>query len=345
MTILVFLEHYGGELEEGGLGVLGKGRRYRRRDGGGARRRAVEVAAGRGRVRGRRRSLRAIRRSSRPCCRNPRRRARDARRADGRGRGPVRASVLSADVAAGLASRLDAGLNWDLNDLTRRPATSSGRDRRSVTPSSSTSAGSTDEDGDVPLGSLDPVESGGTAEVETFETTFSDFSTLATLVEQTTEESSGPSTRTPTSSSPAAAARLAGGIHDARGARRCARRCVGATRRWSTRAGNRMRRRWDRRESPYRRAFTRMRHLGRDPAKVGMQGSDDRRDQQDANAPIFDSATSASSATCIRSSEANGARALARLALDGQAIDFAHPFGARDRDRRAAPILRMSGST
>src|SRR5258706_577088 len=29
------------------------------------------------------------------------------------------ASVLSADVAAGLAARLDAGLNWDLIDLTR----------------------------------------------------------------------------------------------------------------------------------------------------------------------------------------------------------------------------------
>ena len=27
------------------------------------------------------------------------------------------ASVLSADVAAGLAARLDAGLNWDLTDL------------------------------------------------------------------------------------------------------------------------------------------------------------------------------------------------------------------------------------
>ena len=27
------------------------------------------------------------------------------------------ASVLSADVAAGLAARLEAGLNWDLTDL------------------------------------------------------------------------------------------------------------------------------------------------------------------------------------------------------------------------------------
>src|SRR5262249_61145638 len=42
-------------------------------------------------------------------------------------------------------------------------------------------------------GAVDPVESAGSAEVETFETTFADFSTLATLVEQTQEESSGPS--------------------------------------------------------------------------------------------------------------------------------------------------------
>ena len=45
----------------------------------------------------------------------------------------------------------------------------------------------------VRSGALDAVESGGTAEVETFETTFSDFSTLATLVDQTQEVSSGPS--------------------------------------------------------------------------------------------------------------------------------------------------------
>ena len=29
------------------------------------------------------------------------------------------ASVLSADVASALAARLDAGLNWDLTDLSR----------------------------------------------------------------------------------------------------------------------------------------------------------------------------------------------------------------------------------
>ena len=30
------------------------------------------------------------------------------------------ASVLAADIAAGLAARLDAGLNWDLTDLVQQ---------------------------------------------------------------------------------------------------------------------------------------------------------------------------------------------------------------------------------
>ena len=42
-------------------------------------------------------------------------------------------------------------------------------------------------------GAFDAAESGGSAEVEPLEAPVSDFSTLATLVEQTQEESSGPS--------------------------------------------------------------------------------------------------------------------------------------------------------
>ena len=36
-------------------------------------------------------------------------------------------SVLGADVAAGLAARLDAGLNWDLTDLVERDGTLVGK--------------------------------------------------------------------------------------------------------------------------------------------------------------------------------------------------------------------------
>jgi electron transfer flavoprotein alpha subunit len=104
------------------------------------------------------------------------------------------ASVLASDIAAGLAARLGAGLNWDLTDLSldgdelvgKRPALGDtvvvdvgwkGGPRLAL----------------VRAGALDPVESGGSADVEAFEPAFSDFSALATLVEQTQEESSGPS--------------------------------------------------------------------------------------------------------------------------------------------------------
>jgi electron transfer flavoprotein alpha subunit len=104
------------------------------------------------------------------------------------------ASVLAADVASGLASRLDAGLNWDLTDLSLADGELVGR-RPALGDTVLVDVGWTGGPrlGLVRSGALDPVESGGTAEVESFETSFSDFSTLATLVEQTQEESSGPS--------------------------------------------------------------------------------------------------------------------------------------------------------
>ncbi len=71
---------------------------------------------------------------------------------------------------------------------------SSGSGPPSATPSSSTWAGRTSPRlGLVRAGSFDAVESRGTVDVESFETSFSDFSTLAELLEQTQEESSGPS--------------------------------------------------------------------------------------------------------------------------------------------------------
>jgi electron transfer flavoprotein alpha subunit len=104
------------------------------------------------------------------------------------------ASVLSSDVASGLAARLDAGLNWDLTDLQEKGGELVGT-RPALGDTVIVDVGWTSSPklGLIRSGALDPVESGGTAEVETFETSFSDFSTLATLVEQTQEESSGPS--------------------------------------------------------------------------------------------------------------------------------------------------------
>jgi electron transfer flavoprotein alpha subunit len=104
------------------------------------------------------------------------------------------ASVLSADVAAGLAARLDAGLNWDLTDLAVKDGELVGtRPALGDTVIADVGWNGSPKLAMIRSGALEPVESGGSAEVETFETAFSDFSTLATLVEQTQEESSGPS--------------------------------------------------------------------------------------------------------------------------------------------------------
>ncbi len=104
------------------------------------------------------------------------------------------ASVLAADVAAGLAARMDAGLNWDLTDLSAEGDELVGK-RPALGDTVMVEVGwkRSPKLGLVRSGAFEPVDSGGSAEVEAFETAFSDFSTLAVLVEQTQEESSGPS--------------------------------------------------------------------------------------------------------------------------------------------------------
>jgi len=100
-------------------------------------------------------------------------------------------SVLAADVAAGLAARLDAGLNWDLVDLSAdgvgtRPALSdsvyldvgwSESPRLAVFRS----------------GTFDPAPTGGAAEVKEAAVELEDFSLLAEMVEQAHAEQQGPS--------------------------------------------------------------------------------------------------------------------------------------------------------
>ncbi len=194
MNFLVFLEHYHGAFEKGGLGVLSKAASLGD---------ATGVVLGPG-AKGLAPSAGAygaskVYASEEPELESPLPQPRvDALAAlvekSGADAVLFGASVLSADVAAGLAARLDAGLNWDLIDLSvsgddlvgKRPALGdtvvvdvgwTGSPRLALFRS----------------GSLDPAESGGTAEVEDLDTEFSDFSTLATLVEQTQEESSGPS--------------------------------------------------------------------------------------------------------------------------------------------------------
>jgi electron transfer flavoprotein alpha subunit len=100
-------------------------------------------------------------------------------------------SVLAADVAAALAARLDAGLNWDLVDLSAegvgtRPALAdsvyvdvgwSNGPRLAV----------------FRAGTFDPTPTGGTAEVKDAAVDLEDFSTLAEMVEQAHAEQQGPS--------------------------------------------------------------------------------------------------------------------------------------------------------
>ena len=104
------------------------------------------------------------------------------------------ASVLAADVAAGLAARLEAGLNWDLTDL-RVEADELVGVRPALGDTVLVEVGSTSTPrlALIRSGTFDPVESGGSAEVRDVSATFHDFSTRARLVEHLTEKASGPS--------------------------------------------------------------------------------------------------------------------------------------------------------
>jgi electron transfer flavoprotein alpha subunit len=103
-------------------------------------------------------------------------------------------SVLAADVAAGLAARLDAGLNWDLADVELRDGALVGK-RPALQDSVYVDVGWKGEPRIALFrqGSFDPVASGGSAEVEPVQVQLEEFSTQARMVEQAHEESSGPS--------------------------------------------------------------------------------------------------------------------------------------------------------
>ena len=104
------------------------------------------------------------------------------------------ASVLSADVASGLAARLDAGLNWDLTDLRVDGGELVGvRPALGDTVLVDVAWTSTPRLALIRSGTFDPVESGGTADLEEVEATYQEFSTQTTLVDHLQEESSGPS--------------------------------------------------------------------------------------------------------------------------------------------------------
>jgi electron transfer flavoprotein alpha subunit len=99
-------------------------------------------------------------------------------------------SVLAADVAAGLAARLEAGLNWGLVDFDGEQGRAPALQDTVVVQVGWTS--------DVHIGvfragALDEGEPGGTNEVKDAAVELEEFSTVAEMVEQAHAEQQGPS--------------------------------------------------------------------------------------------------------------------------------------------------------
>ena len=195
MTVAVFLEHHEGELQKGSLGVLGKAASLGDDVAGIVLGSGVkELAAQAGRF-GAQKVYVADRAELEAPLPQPRVDA-IAQLVQEKSIETVlfAASVLASDVAAGLAARLDAGLNWDLVDIANEEGGLVGK-RPALEDTVFVDVGWTTG---VRLalfrpGTFDPAESGGEAEVEELSPAFEDFSTQATMIEQAHEESEGPS--------------------------------------------------------------------------------------------------------------------------------------------------------
>jgi electron transfer flavoprotein alpha subunit len=103
-------------------------------------------------------------------------------------------SVLAADVAGGLAARLDSGLNWDLVDVEVREGELVGK-RPALQDSVFVDVGWTSSPRLALFrsGAFDPQESGGEAETHEVEVELRDFSTRTNMVEQAHAEAEGKS--------------------------------------------------------------------------------------------------------------------------------------------------------
>jgi electron transfer flavoprotein alpha subunit len=197
MSILVFLEHHGTELQKGSLGVLAKAGTLGEGDvaavlvGGGVRALASEAGKfGAGKV------YVAEDDSLEP----PLPQARvdvvaKVVRNGGYDTVLFANSVLAADIAAGLAARLDAGLNWDLVDVESRDGVLVGK-RPALQDSILVDVGWKAEPrlALFRAGSFDAGEGSGVEpQVESVSVEHEDYSRSAKVVSQEQEESSGPS--------------------------------------------------------------------------------------------------------------------------------------------------------
>jgi electron transfer flavoprotein alpha subunit len=196
MSILVFLEHHGNELQKGSLGVLAKAASLGDADvagalvGSGVKELAAE-AGGFGAAK--------VYVADDAALESPLPQPRvDALARIVREQGIDTVlfanSVLAADVAAGLAARLDAGLNWDLTDLATEDGKLVGK-RPALEDSVYVDVGWSAEPRLALFrsGTFDPAPTGGQAEVEEVPVELEDFSRGARMLEQAHEEKTGPS--------------------------------------------------------------------------------------------------------------------------------------------------------
>jgi electron transfer flavoprotein alpha subunit len=195
MSTLVFVEHHGTELQKGSLGVLAKAASLGDVSavliGGGVRALAPEAARyGAAKVHV------AEDDSLEPPLPQPRVDVLAKVVEDGGYDTVLFAnSVLSADIAAGLAARLDAGLNWDLTDLELRDGTLVGK-RPALQDSVLVDVGwkTTPRLALFRAGSFDAVpKDAGEAEVVDVSAEYAEHSRSAKVVDHEQEQSSGPS--------------------------------------------------------------------------------------------------------------------------------------------------------
>jgi electron transfer flavoprotein alpha subunit len=103
-------------------------------------------------------------------------------------------SILAADIAAALAARLEAGLNWQLTDLAADGGDLVGK-QSALADTVVVDVGwkTTPRIGLFRSGSLDPVEQAAAGSVERFDVQLQEHSLAAEMVEQAHAEESGPS--------------------------------------------------------------------------------------------------------------------------------------------------------
>jgi electron transfer flavoprotein alpha subunit len=193
---LVFLEHHGSELQKGSLGVLAKAASL------GADVSAVLVGAGVGALTAEAGSYGAskVHVAEDATLDPPLPQARvdvlaQVVRDGGYDTVLFANSVLAADIAAGLAARLDAGLNWDLVDLVEQDGRLVGK-RPALQDSVLVDVGWRSEPrlALFRAGSFDAAPTGGGApQVENVAVSLEAHSQAAKVVDQQLEESSGPS--------------------------------------------------------------------------------------------------------------------------------------------------------